>query len=113
MVTPAHLFENNFVALSSDGKRIVTMYFDTTTQIWDAESGRKLRNLKGHMGSIWFVAFSSDEKRLLTEGIVVLIGVEFQCQSGDTCRVHKNFYTPPTKFLHTLDRHCAQSKNTL
>jgi WD40 repeat protein len=57
----------NHVAFSPDGKTIAAAC-SGLIQLWDVEPPRKLRELKGHTGSIFGVAFSPDGKRLATAG---------------------------------------------
>ncbi|KAH8822220.1 quinon protein alcohol dehydrogenase-like superfamily [Flagelloscypha sp. PMI_526] len=54
------------LALSPDGKHIVSGSFDNTVCLWDAESGRQLRKLVGHTNSASSVAFSPDGKRIVS-----------------------------------------------
>ena len=54
------------VAISTDGKRIVTGSRDNTARIWDAETGKELRKLEGHSGPVYSVAISTDGKRIVT-----------------------------------------------
>jgi WD40 repeat protein/serine/threonine protein kinase len=57
-------------AVSPDGTRIVTgsanFGSDGDARIWDAETGRQLHVLGGHVGPVTSVAFSPDGERLLT-----------------------------------------------
>jgi len=47
-----HTEEVTSVAVSVDGRRIVTGSFDQTARVWDAQSGASLLELKGHTGSV-------------------------------------------------------------
>ena len=48
------------VAFSPDGKRLVTAAEDYTAKVWDVQTGRELKTLRGHTGFVYTVAFSPD-----------------------------------------------------
>jgi WD40 repeat protein len=48
------------VAMSGDGRRAVSASFHKTLKVWDVESGRELRTLKGHSRYLYGVALSPD-----------------------------------------------------
>jgi WD40 repeat protein len=48
------------VAISPDGKHVVTGSFDRSVKVWDVASRREERTLLGHTGSIYGVAIRSD-----------------------------------------------------
>ncbi|KAH8822239.1 WD40-repeat-containing domain protein [Flagelloscypha sp. PMI_526] len=48
------------IGLSGDGKRIISGSGDNAVRIWDAESGKQLRQLDGHVQEVTAVAFSPD-----------------------------------------------------
>src|SRR5262249_42273072 len=54
------------IALSADGKRVLTGSGDATACLWDGETGKELRTFRGHAGAVVAVAISADGKRLLT-----------------------------------------------
>ena len=54
------------MAVSPDGKRILTGSWDRTAKLWDAASGRDVLTLKGHSGPVLSVAFSPDGQRIVT-----------------------------------------------
>ena len=54
------------VALSTDGKHIVTGGWDNTARIWDAETGKELKRLEGYSGYVYAVALSTDGRRIVT-----------------------------------------------
>ena len=54
------------MALSGDGKHVLTGSCDKTAILWDATSGERLCSFKGHTGAVTSVALSVDGKRVLT-----------------------------------------------
>ena len=54
------------VALSGDGKWLVTGSADRTALLWEITSGREVRSFQGHTDSVIAVALSSDGRRLVT-----------------------------------------------
>jgi WD40 repeat protein len=55
------------IALSPDGKRIVTgCYPDGVVRVWDIETGKELRKYEGHTGSVFDVAYFPDGKRIVS-----------------------------------------------
>lgn len=54
------------VAITPDGKTIVTASEDRTAKLWSAVSGKELATFKGHSGEVWSVAFSPDGKTIAT-----------------------------------------------
>jgi RNA polymerase sigma factor (sigma-70 family) len=56
------------VAFSPDSKLLATGSWDNVIRIWDAASGRSLRDIHPQEGWVWGVAFSPDGKLLATAG---------------------------------------------
>jgi len=54
------------VAVSPDGKRIVTSSLDGTVKVWDAVTGQEILTLRGHSDAVWSVAFSPTGSQLVT-----------------------------------------------
>ncbi|KAH8797327.1 hypothetical protein DL96DRAFT_998614 [Flagelloscypha sp. PMI_526] len=51
---------------SPNGKYIVSTSEDPTVRVWDAQSGRKVRQLRGHTGPVSSAAFSPDDRRIVS-----------------------------------------------
>lgn len=56
------------LAMSSDGKRLASAGDATVVQLWDMESGKSTKQLKGHKDWIKCLAFSADGKQLVSGG---------------------------------------------
>ena len=56
------------IAISPDGKKIVTASDESTAQVWDAESGKKLHDLTGHEGFVTRITFSPHGTKIVTAG---------------------------------------------
>jgi WD40 repeat protein len=54
------------VAVSPDGKRIVSGSHDKTAKVWDAATGQETLTLKGHTNPVTSVAVSADGKRIVS-----------------------------------------------
>lgn len=61
LVKPVFIATRNF-----DGQRIITVARKGIPELWDAQSGKKLRSLNGHKGRITGASFSSDGSRIIT-----------------------------------------------
>src|SRR2546423_1171280 len=54
------------VALSADGKQVVTGSLDSTAILWEAATGKKLRTFQGHAAEGRHVPLPADGKHVLT-----------------------------------------------
>ena len=51
-----------------DGKWLASGGADNSIKIWDTSTGRELRALSGHTGSVWSAVFSPDGRRVASGG---------------------------------------------
>jgi WD40 repeat protein len=105
------------VALSADGKRIVSASGQlfvksgesppSEVKVWDATNGQVLHSLKGHTGPVTDVAMSADGKRIASAtGAIVVVetgdgGNELRYPPGEV----KVWDAETGKELHTLKGH--------
>src|SRR6266567_2116199 len=54
------------IALSRNGDQIVTGSNDQSVRVWDAKTGKQLRELQGHTSSVNSVAFSSNGNQIVS-----------------------------------------------
>ena len=54
------------VAVSPDGKQIVSGSYDQSVRVWDASTGDELKVLKGHTKVVTSIAFSPDGKQIVS-----------------------------------------------
>ena len=54
------------MAVTPDGQRAVSASEDQTLKVWDLDSGRELRTLTGHTGSVTAVAVTPDGQRAVS-----------------------------------------------
>jgi len=64
-----HSADINAVAISPDGRLLLTGSSDHTACLWDMASGRELRCFTGHAEPVLAVAFSPDGRRALTASL--------------------------------------------
>src|SRR5262249_45034990 len=71
-------------ALSPDGSKGLSGSFNKSLRLWDMKTSRALRDLPGHMASIWCVEFSADGKRALSAGGSQKPGDEHPAKNQDS-----------------------------
>ncbi len=68
VVLKGHRGAVSSVAISPDGKRIISGGEDGKVRIWDIEKRAEIQTLAGHKGQVLSVAFSPDGKRVASGG---------------------------------------------
>jgi WD40 repeat protein len=69
------------VAMSQDGKLLATVLGNSAVQLWDVETGKEIRQLKGPSNGVATVHFAPDGKSLATRGFDRTTSV-LETQSG-------------------------------
>ena len=54
------------IALTPDGKKLVSSSYDKTLKVWDLESGQCLATFEGHKGKVFGLAVTPDGKRVVS-----------------------------------------------
>ncbi len=88
VIQTGHTGEVRAVALSPDGRSLLTGSADDTAILWDTQSGQTLHSLEGHADEVIAVACSPDRKRTLTasyDGTAIVR----DARTGDVVKVFK------------------------
>jgi WD40 repeat protein len=56
------------VAVSPDGRRLLSGSYDKTVRLWDIDTGEELEMFLGHRGWVWSVQFSPDGRFAASAG---------------------------------------------
>ena len=59
---------NECMDYSADGQHLVTGGMDGLVKVWDPETGRLERQMKGYSGGVVGVHFTPDQRRLISQG---------------------------------------------
>ncbi len=85
------------VALSADGKYLVTGADDQTAILWEAETGKQLQTFRGHTGLVVCVALSADGKSVVT-GSLDKTAILWEAATGKNLRT----FTGHTDGIHSV-----------
>jgi WD40 repeat protein len=83
------------VAVSKDGRKVITGSSDETVRVWDLSSGREIRRLLGHKGTINALDISPDATKIASVGDDGTVrvwdaetGIELRCFKSDYLIYH-------------------------
>ncbi len=65
-VSRGHSGEVYALAVTPDGRQVVSGSQDKTLKVWDLEIGSELRTLSGHSGAVWAVAVTPDGRQVVS-----------------------------------------------
>jgi hypothetical protein len=95
-------------AFSPNGKHVVTVSYDTTARVWEADGGREIAVLKGHTGPVSSATFSPDSNRMVTASFDntarlwdAVSGKEIAVLKGHTGAVRSAAFSPDGKRVLT------------
>ncbi len=87
---------------SHDGTRVLTASRDHTAHLWDAVSGRLIRNLNEHTGALVNASFSLDDTRIFTVSFDRSARL-WNAASGDLLETYKGLVAPlPQRFVAAM-----------
>ena len=99
---------NFSVAVSPNGKYVLTGGVDHIARLWDAQSGQLVHELVGHTDNVFWVAFSPDSKYALTGGQGDGTARLWEVQTGQQIRefdqgtfVGRTLFSPDGKLILT------------
>jgi len=69
MTLRAHDGFRRAMALSPDGRHIISGGGDGTIKVWDSATGEEIQTLRGHEGAVQSLAVSPDGKRIISGGL--------------------------------------------
>ncbi|MCX6583040.1 MAG: hypothetical protein NT166_22920 [Candidatus Aminicenantes bacterium] len=95
------------IAITPDGKRVVSGSKDTTLKVWDLQTGRCLATFEGHTSDVYGVAVTPDGRRAVSASADCTLRVP--CGYG-TCRAWMPLSKPPPAPATPMPRWCWWAK---
>ncbi|MBD2287643.1 WD40 repeat domain-containing protein [Microcystis wesenbergii FACHB-1317] len=107
------------VNFSPDGKTLVSGSGDGPIELWNVETGKEIRTLKGHYYPVRSVNFSPDGKTLVSgsdDGTIKLWNVEtdwdLDALMGRSCDWIRGYLANPNSGVKEEDRHLCDGIGT-
>ncbi len=63
------------LAYSPDGSKLASGGWDQTIKIWDANTGKELRTIKAHLGTVTALAFHPNGQQIASGGLDGMVKV--------------------------------------
>jgi len=90
------------VAITPDGRYVVSASYDNTLKVWDIKNGEELRTLRGHTNEVNAVAVTSDGRCAISASGDSTLKV-WDIESGEELRTLKGHTGPVRAVIVTLD----------
>jgi WD40 repeat protein len=94
------------VAVTPDGRYVVSGSWDSTVRVWELATGKEVRRLTGHLGDVESVAVTPDGRYILSGGDDTTLrlwelatGEEVRCFSGHEDNVTSVAVTPDGRYV--------------
>jgi WD40 repeat protein len=101
-----HTDSVNGVAVSPDGRYVLSASKDHTVKVWELSSGKEVRTLSGHTSSVWDVAVSPDGRYVLSASGDNMVkvwelssGKEVRTLSGHTDSINGVAVSPDGRYV--------------
>ena len=108
---PPHFLERHHgpvasVAITPDGRQVLSASDNASVRVWDITTGRKIRVLKGHRDRVWGLVVSPDGRTVATGSLDTDIRI-WNVENGTTTKIIK--HRAARNRDTSLSTHCGMS----